>query len=276
MCRGFLRAFEKEFPVRTIAVRRTVLAASAAALALLATACGGSGDEDKAGDGKGKAESSASASAAPAAEALTAAELEKAALAQADVKSGKVATKVAATDDIAKDQVKTDDAACLPLAHAQAGVAQGEPAATVKRSWTGDPVKPSEGTNPEDALLAALDVDKMLINLASYEGDGAAQAMKGLTDAATKCAGGFTATVSGEKMQVVKVAAAAAEGGDEGSAITLTVAVDEGIKAPNKIIVVRKGATLVTFSAVNLAAMGTGEDFDVPADVVEAQLGKLA
>ncbi|MFC8424884.1 hypothetical protein ACFUN7_29195 [Streptomyces sp. NPDC057236] len=261
--------------MRTIAVRRTVLAASAAALALLATACGGSGDEDKAGDGKGKAESSASASAAPAAKALTAAELEKAGLAQADVKSGKVATKVAATDDIAKDQVKTDDAACLPLAHAQAGVAQGEPAATVKRSWTGDPVKPSEGTNPEDALLAALDVDKMLINLASYEGDGAAQAMKGLNDAATKCAGGFTATVSGEKMQVVKVATAAAEGGDEGSAITLTVAVDEGIEAPNKIIVVRKGATLVTFSAVNLAAMGTGEDFDVPADVVEAQLGKL-
>ncbi|MFI5566008.1 hypothetical protein ACIA6T_01240 [Streptomyces sp. NPDC051740] len=263
--------------MRTIAVRRTVLAASAAALALLATACGGSGDEDKAGDSKGKAESSASASAAPAAKALTAAELEKAGLAQADVKSGKVATKVAATDDIAKDQVKTDDAACLPLAHAQAAVAQGEPAATVKRSWTGEPVKPSEGTSPEDALLASLDVDKMLINLASYEGDGATQAMKGLTDAAEKCAGGFTATVSGEKMQVVKVATAAGpEGGDEGSAITLTVAVDEEIQAPNKIVVVRKGATLVSFSAVNLAAMATGEDFEVPADVVDAQLGKLA
>ncbi|MFI1418256.1 hypothetical protein ACH4VX_09725 [Streptomyces sp. NPDC020731] len=261
--------------MRTTAVRRTALAASAAALALLATACGGSGDEDKADDGKGKGDSTASA--APAAEALTAAELEKAGLAQADVKSGKVATKVAATDDIAKDQVKTDDAACLPLAHAQAGVAQGEPAATVKRSWTGEPVKPSEGTDPEDALLASLDVDKMLINLASYEGDGAAQAMKGLITAAEKCAGGFTATVSGEKAKVVKVATSAGpEGGDEGTAITLTVAVDEEIKAPNKIVVVRKGATLVSFSAVNLAAMATGEDFEVPADVVAAQLGKLA
>lgn len=260
--------------MRTSAVRRTALAASAAALALLATACGGSGDEDKADDGKGKADSTASA--APAAKALTAAELEKAALAQADVKSGKVATKVAATDDIAKDQVKTDDAACLPLAHAQAGVAQAEPAATVKRSWTGEPVKPAEGTSPEDALLAGLDVDKMLINLASYEDGGAEQAMKGLTAAAEKCAGGFTATVSGEKAEVVEVATTAApEGGDEASAITLTVAADENVKAPSKIVVVRKGATLASFSAVNLAAVATGEDFDVPAEVVDAQLGKL-
>jgi hypothetical protein len=260
--------------VRTSAVRRTALAASAAALALLATACGGSGDEDKGGDGEGKADSTASA--APAAKALTAAELEKAGLVQADVKSGKVATKVAATDDIAEDQVKTDDAACLPLAHAQAGVAQGEPAATVKRSWTGEPVKPSEGTSPEDALLASLDLDKMLINLASYEGGAAEQAMKGLNTAAEKCAGGFTATVGGEKLKIVKVATTAApEGGDEGAAVTLTVAAEEGVKAPSKIVVVRKGATLASFSAVNLASMGTGEDFDVPAEVVDAQLAKL-
>ncbi|MFJ7137194.1 hypothetical protein [Streptomyces fungicidicus] len=260
--------------MRTTAVRRTALAASAAALALLVTACGGSGDEDKGGEGNGKADSSASA--APAAKALTAAELEKAGLAQSDVKSGKVATKLPATDDIAKDQVKTKDAVCLPLAHAQAGVAQGEPAATVKRSWTGEPVKPSEGTSPEDALMASLDVDKMLINLASYEDGGAEQAMKGLTDAAGKCAGGFTATVSGEEMQVVKVAGGTApEGGDESSALTLTIAAEEDVKAPSKIVVVREGATLVTFSAVNLAAMATGEDFDVPADVVTAQVGKL-
>ncbi|KES08147.1 hypothetical protein BU52_06870 [Streptomyces toyocaensis] len=260
--------------MRTSAVRRTVFAASAAALALLVTACGGSGDEGKSGDGKGKADSAASA--APADKALGAAELEKAALAQSDVKSGKVATKLPATDDITEDQVKSGDAACLPLAHAQAGVAQGEPAATVKRSWTGEPVKPSEGTKPEDALLAALDVDKMLINLASYDGDGAAQALKGLTTAAEKCAGGFTATVAGEEMKVVKVATTAApEGGDEGTAITLTVAAEEDVKAPSKIVVVRKGATLVSFSAVNLAAMATGEDFEVPADVVDAQVGKL-
>ncbi|MGA5525328.1 hypothetical protein [Streptomyces pseudogriseolus] len=261
--------------MRTSSVRRTALAASAATLALLVTACGGSGDDqDKGDEGKGKPASTTSA-AAPA-KALTAAELEKAALAQSDVKSGKVATKLPATDDIARDQVTTEDAACLPLAHAQNGVAQGEPAASVKRSWTGEPVKPSADTKPEDALLAALDTEKMLINLASYEGDGAEQAMKGLTTAAEKCAGGFKVTAAGEPMDVVKVATTDAPGGgDEGAAITLTVAVEEGAKAPAKIVVVRKGATVVTFSAVNLASMATGKDFEVPADVIAAQVGKL-
>jgi hypothetical protein len=260
--------------VRTSSVRRTALAASAAALALLVTACGGSGDDqDKADEGKGKAAPSTSA-AAPA-KTLTA-ELEKAALAQSDVKGGKVATKLPATDDIAAEKVETQDAACLPLAHAQAGVAQGEPAATVKRSWTGDPVKPSADTKPQDALLAALDTEKVLINLASYEGDGAGQAVKGVVEAAGKCAGGFKATLVGEPLDVAKVATGdAPEGGDEGAAVTLTVAADEGVKAPAKIVLVRKGSTVVTFSAVNLASMATGKDFEVPADVVAAQVGKL-
>ncbi|MFC8839159.1 hypothetical protein ACFT8Q_03395 [Streptomyces griseoincarnatus] len=261
--------------MRTSSVRRTALAASAAALALLVTACGGSGDDqDKADEGKGKAAPSTSA-AAPA-KTLTAAELDKAALAQSDVKGGKVATKLPATDDIAADQVKSEDAACQPLAHAQAGVAQGEPAATVKRSFTGDPVKPSADTKPEDALLAALDTEKVLINLASYEGDGAEQAVRGVVGAAEKCAGGFKATLVGEPMAVAKVATGDAPGGgDEGAAVTLTVAADEGVKAPAKIVLVRKGSTVVTFSAVNLASMATGKDFEVPADVVAAQVGKL-
>lgn len=262
--------------MRTRAVRRSALAASAAALALLVTACGGSGDDGKGNEGKDKNKVDSTASAAPAAKALTAAELEKVALAQADVKSGKVATKVEATDDIAKDQVKTDDAACLPLAHAQAGVAQGEPAATVKRSWTGEPVKPSKDTEPEDVLLASLDMEKVLINLASYEDGGAEQALKDLSAAAEKCAGGYTATVVGEKAEITEVATTAAPGGgDEGAAVTLTVAADEDVKAPNKIVVIRKGATLVSFSAINLASMATGEDFEVPAEVVDAQVAKL-
>lgn len=257
--------------MKPTSVRRTALAASAAALALLVTACGGSGDGDKADEGKG-----GKADTGPAAKALTAAELEKVALAQSDVKSGKVATKVAATDDIDADQVKTDRAECLPLARAQAGVAQGDPAVTTKRSWTGEPKKPAKGVKEEDALLAALDVAKTLINLASYENGGAEEAMKSLNAAAEKCAGGYTATVTGDKMKMVKVATTAApEGGDESAAITLTLEAEENVKAPNKLVVVRKGATLVTFSVVNLAAMATGKDFEVPADVVNAQVAKL-
>ncbi|MEU6387161.1 hypothetical protein ABZ847_26805 [Streptomyces bauhiniae] len=254
------------------AVRRTVLAASAAALALLATACGGSGDTDKAAEGKGEG----APAAAPTAKALTAAELEKAALAQSDVKSGKVTEKVPARDDIAAAKVTADDAACLPLARAQAGVAQGEPASTAKRSWLGTPKKPAAGSKPEDALLAALDVNKTLIGLASYDGGAAEAALKGLSTAARTCADGFTATIDGEKTKFPAVATAAApQGGDEGVALTLTMAADEGVKAPVKIVVIREGATLATFSTVNMAAMTAGQDYQVPADVIGAQVAKL-
>lgn len=268
-------AEEKSVHVSATAVRRTVLAASAAALALLATACGGSsgdGDTDKVAAGKGEG----SPAVAPTAKALTAAELERAALAQSDVKSGKVTAKVPARDDIAVGKVTADDAACLPLARAQAGVAQGEPASTAKRSWLGTPKKPAAGSKPEDALLAALDVNKTLIGLASYDGGAAEAALKGLSTAARKCAGGFTATIDGEKTTFPEVATAAApQGGDEGVALTLTMAADEGVKAPVKVVVIRTGATLATFSTVNMAAMASGRDYQVPADVLAAQVAKL-
>ncbi|MEG3629365.1 hypothetical protein [Streptomyces poriticola] len=257
-----------------LAVRRTALAASAAALALLATACGGSsadgGDKAEAGGGKAEAEKTTAA-----AEALTADELEKAALTQADVKSGKVATAVPAGDDVARDQVTADDAACLPLALAQAGVAQGEPSATVKRSYTGEAEEPAADTPPEEAMMAALDVEKVLVTLSSHEG-GAEGALKELSTAAEKCSGGYTATAVGEPMKIVKVAVdEAPAAGDEALALTLTLDTEEGPQAPQKVVVVRKGATLASFSAVNLAAMATGKDFEIPAELVDAQVGKL-
>ncbi|MEU4150186.1 hypothetical protein [Streptomyces sp. NPDC026659] len=264
----------------TTAARRAGLVAASAALALLATACGGSDDGAKGAEGKGDSTASASASAsvaaAPVAKPLTAAELEKAALAQADVKKGKVPAKLAATDDIAKERVKADNAACLPLAYAQAGVAQGEPVATVKRSWMGDAKPPVAGAKIEDALVASLDKEKMVVNLASYKDGGAEEALKGLTAAAGKCAGGFTATVDGEKATYTKAAVARApQGGDEGAAITLTLDAGDGVKAPVKLVALRKGATLATFSVMNFASAATGKDFTVPADAIAAQMGKL-
>ncbi|MEW2073071.1 hypothetical protein ACFZAG_18250 [Streptomyces sp. NPDC012403] len=260
--------------MRTTAVRRTVLAASAAALALLATACGGSGDEDKAGDSKGKGDSTASA--APAAKALTAAELEKAALAQADVKDGKVA-ELPATDDIAADKVKAEDAACQPLAHLQMGVPAGSPAATVKRSWTGEPQKPAADASPEEALAAGLGAEKMLITLASYEDGGAEQVIKDVDAAAGKCAGGFTYDAMGEPFKILTVEKTEAPGGaDEAVAITAVLAAEEDVKTPMKLVVARKGATVASFTVTNFASAVTGEDFDFPTAVSDAQLGKLA
>lgn len=261
------------------AVRRTALVASAAALALLATACGGSSDGDggTAGDEPAGAERSASADAsAGTGDALTAAELEKVALAQADVENGKVVTKVPADDDVAKDKIETDDEACLPLVHAQAAVAQGEAAADVKRSWTGQDESPSASAGPDGQDMIEIQVNKILLNVASYADGGAEQALKGLNAAAEKCAGGFTATVGSDEMRIAKVTTSAApEGGDEAFAATLGVATGADSSAPMKVVVVRKGSTLASFSVVNLSSMVTGDDFEVPAAVVDAQVAKL-
>ncbi|MBD0423043.1 hypothetical protein H0H10_28465 [Streptomyces sp. TRM S81-3] len=258
--------------MRSTAVRRTALAASAAALALLATACGGSSDDgDTAGGDKAGAGETTQA-----AKALTAAELEKAALTQADVKNGKVATKVPAADDIAKDQVKADNAACQPLSLAQTGVAQGEPAATVKRSWTEGPKKPAGDELTEEALESAFDLDKVLVTLASYEDGGAESALKDLKAAVGTCAGGFTTTAAGEKAEIAKVAEDRAPGGaDEAIALTLTTVGEDGDEFPVKAVVTRKGSTVASFVALNLAAAASGKDFAFPTEIVDAQLAKL-
>lgn len=271
--RGRADAKRKSCSLRSTAVRRTALAASAAALALFATACGGSsgGGEEKGGDSTARAERTAAA-----AKPLTAAELEKAALTQADVKSGKVTTKVPARDDIARDKVKTDDADCAPLAYLQVGSYVGTPAATVKRSWMGDAKKPAAGASAEDTMMAALDRAKVVDTLASYADGGAEQAMKDLKAAARKCAGGFSYTVGGTTNKIVDVTPTQAPGGaDEAFAVTMTIAAEEGVKAPVKAVVVRKGATLAHLPAVNLASAATGKDFGFPAELVQAQLAKL-
>ncbi|WNM29647.1 hypothetical protein RKE30_04170 [Streptomyces sp. Li-HN-5-11] len=262
--------------MRSIVVRRTALAASVAAFALLVTACGGSSDSGgKGSDGK-SGQGDKGASAAPAAvRALGAAELDKAALAQADVKSGKVG-KVAAKDDVPQDKVSAKKADCAPLAYLQSGTYVGKPSASVKRTWVGDAKKPKAGASAEDAAMAGLDRAKVLETLASYGDGGAEQAMKDLKTAARKCAGGFTYTVTGTENQFEKVTTTPAPGGaDEALALTLTMDAGDGVKAPVKTVVVRKGATLAYLPAINLASAAGGKDFDFPTEIVDAQLAKL-
>lgn len=257
--------------MRSTDVRRAALAASAAALALLVTACGGA-DGDDAGDKGG----SSAAPEVPAAKPLTAAELEKAALAQADVRSGKVVTEVPKTDDIAQSEVETGEAACAPLANAQSLTYVGKPAATVKRGWTSAPKKPAKGAGIEEAMLAGLDISKLYVTLASYPDGGAEQAMKDLTAAAEKCAGGFEYTAKGSESKVVSVVTTEApKGGDEALAVTLNIAVEGGGKAPMKTVVVRKGATLAYFPVLNMASAASGKDFAFPTEIVDVQLAKL-
>jgi hypothetical protein len=259
--------------LRSAAVRRTALAASVAALALFATACGGDDKADKGASGEDKGGTAASS--APAAKALTAAELEKAALTQADVKSGKITEKVSAAEATAQDKVKVTDKACAPLAYLQTGSYVGKPAATALRKWTGDPKKPAADATDEEKFFAGVGTTSV-VTLASYENGGAEQAMKDLNTAAAKCAGGFSFTVAGDTSKNLKVAKTAApKGGDEAFALTLSFQIEEGAEAPVKGVVVRKGATLAYFPAVDMASAVAGKDWDFPTDIVDAQVAKL-
>ncbi|MDQ0985310.1 hypothetical protein [Streptomyces sp. V2I9] len=269
--------------MRATAVRRTALAASAAALTLLATACSGSSDTDgKAGkNDRAGAAGSSSAPKAPA-EALSADELEKAALAQGDVKGTKI-TKAGAADEVPADGVTVDKKECLPVAHAMYGVAQEGSAASAKRKVIDEPKADGKKKSleelaeggAEDAFKDAFDLTSTFVALHSYEGTAGADAFGALKKAAADCAGGFTATVAGTPTEVVSVAEEKVTGGDESAAWTVT-SEDDGEKAPFKLVALRKGNTVATFFAFNLAAAGGDVTFEVPAEVVAAQDKKLA
>ncbi len=267
--------------MRATAVRRTALAASAAALALLATACSGSSDADAKDGGKDAANGSSSAPKTPA-KALTAAELEKAALAQGDVKGTKI-TKAGPADEVSADDVKADKAACLPIAHAMSGIPEKGAVATTKRKVIEEPKKTgdkkledlAEG-EAEDLFKDAFNLTSTAVVLSSYEGTAGPDAFATLKKAAADCAGGFTTTVEKTPMKVASITEEKVTGGDEAAAWTVT-SEDDGDAVPLKLVVLRKEGTVATFFSFNLAAAGgEGVKFEVPTEVVAAQDGKLA
>jgi hypothetical protein len=270
--------------MRAIVVRRTAVAACAVSLALLATACGGSESGGKGGDGEGKAKAGNSASAEPAAEAKTAAELEKLALADGDIEHHKV-QKATAGDKVDADTIKTDRAECESLAVAVSGTSAGEPGATVQRKVVGEPEKNGEEPSleelaemsekeMEEAFTAALGGTITMVSLSSYAGEGAKETVGSLRTAGEKCSGGFTMTVGGTEQKITKLAAEDVKGGEEALAWTVT-AEQEGETAPLKLVVVRQGGVLASFSSMNIGAIGSGKDYELPVAVVDAQVKKL-
>ncbi|MFF9083447.1 hypothetical protein ACF1BR_27560 [Streptomyces rubiginosohelvolus] len=266
--------------MRATAVRRSALAASAAALALLATACSGSSDADGK-DEKGAANGSSSAPKTPA-KALTAAELEKATLAQGDVKGTKI-TKAGPADEVPADGIKVDKEACLPIAHAMSGVPQEGAVATTKRKVIDEPKKTDEKSledlgegEAEDLFKNAFDLTSTAVVLSSYEGAAGPDAFATLKKAAADCAGGFTATVGKTPTKIASITEEKVTGGDEAAAWTVT-SEDDGDTVPLKLAVLRKEGTVATFFAFNLAAAGgEGVKFELPTAVVAAQDKKLA
>ncbi|MEU9622411.1 MULTISPECIES: hypothetical protein [unclassified Streptomyces] len=262
--------------MRSTAVRRTAVAAAAVSLALLAAGCGGSdsGSDGKGADAKGKE----SAAAKPAAKALTAAELEKVALAQGDVKGHKV-SEAAAKDVISVDDIKVEKKVCAPLADALMGAQVGEPGAFTKRTVVSEPKKGSmdkqDDADAEEAFKAAFDITTTQLALGSYDGKGAEESVASLRTAATECAGGFDFTAAGEKQKVSKITEERIKGGEDAAAWTVQVEQD-GEKIQFKLVAMRQGPSFASFSSMNLAAMGGGGDFELPTAVVEAQAAKLA
>ncbi|MET9463554.1 hypothetical protein ABZY44_01805 [Streptomyces sp. NPDC006544] len=256
--------------MRTALVRRAVLTASAVSLALLATACGSSDKADaKKDDTKPDTASSAPAAAA---KGRTDAELGGLLLVQADLPDHVLKTPSA--DEVkAAAGATSDKPACLPLVKAQSTTAQGTATGTARVKAVAKGKEPAADAGPEEKLKAGLDAlgaTATTVTLESYEAKGAEDAFASLKAAGTACAAGYGVTQAGEAGKVTKVGpAAAVTAGDEALAYTVEGDAD-GESFTTQLVVVRKGNTLATFSALSLT--GTAEQ---PTAVVTAQLKKL-
>ncbi|MFF4168506.1 hypothetical protein [Streptomyces sp. NPDC001744] len=249
-------------------IRTATVATTAVSLALLVTACGGTKSDDR-GKGKESTPAASATSEAPAAKALSAAELEKLIVEQGDVKGHQV-RKAGAEDVVTADKVTTDKAACAPIAHAMSFISPGSPAASAQRKVMEEPKK-SATASPEDAVREGLGVRITAVTLGSYDGKGAQDAFASVKKAGAECAGGFTVTQLTEKTKVTKVAPESVTAGDEAVAFTVTTDI-EGEPLVSKLVVVRKGGTLASFSTVSAAPGGVKE---LPKAVVDAQVAKL-
>ncbi|MCH0542388.1 hypothetical protein I3F58_23110 [Streptomyces sp. MUM 203J] len=248
-------------------VRRSAVAATAVSLALLVTACGGEAKDDAAPEETAKADSSAPAAdaPAPAAEVLSADELEKALVVQGDVEGFKVKKPMdAALKMLETGSVTTDKAECEPLARLVISFKLGEPAATAATQATAELDKKN-----------LFDMKSTMIGLSSYEGKGAEETLASVRTAGGACADGFTYTVGAETTKVTKVEELKVSGGDEATGWVVTTEVD-GEKMPYHAGLVRQGSTLAAFPTLNLGSAVTGKDSDFPAALATAQVEKLA
>ncbi|KOV94537.1 hypothetical protein [Streptomyces sp. NRRL B-3648] len=261
---------------RSSGVRLCATAAVSALSLALATGCGGEGAKDS-GNGSGKD------AAKPAAKALSAAELQKLIIAQGDVPGHKVGAVEGGVPD--KSKVKAGDTRCEPVLRAFTGIAPGDPAAHTsrmateeKKAPTGDATSPEglENGKFEDALGKSMDLDVTVVTLASYDGDGAEQGLKAVSDAVKACAGGFSGEQAGEKGKFTKVAEEKSSGtGDASVAFTGTNDAGKDGTLPLHAEVVRHGSTLAVYTTINIGAMMSKKTYTVSAPVVKAQAAKL-
>ncbi|MEU3554340.1 hypothetical protein [Streptomyces fragilis] len=244
---------------------------SALSLALV-TGCSEGGSAAKSG-------SDAAGGSGPAAKPLTETELKALHLTNDEVEKGfKVKKAPAAPGD--REDVKSTDPKCLAIAQTVSGFAPGSPAAETLSNVVEDKEAPEsmEGMEPEewkDAFDDSMDMDMVIVSLASYEGEGAQEGVAAASASAKDCAGGFDMKFDGAQ-KVNKVVEEKASGkGDESVAYAVTVAAEEG-EATVHVEVVRQGNVVATFYGSNLARLVDNKPYDIPSHVIDAQAAKLA
>ncbi|EGX56793.1 hypothetical protein SZN_26004 [Streptomyces zinciresistens K42] len=245
----------------------------------LVTGCGGGS-----GDAKGSKEPSASGtSGGQAAKALSAAELKKAIIAQGDVDGYKVDASGKQLPK-SKDQIKSSDTKCLPLAYAMGGLAPGDATAatavmaTQEKKPSADASKSLEDLSEgevADSLTAAMSLNMTVVGLSSYDGEGAARTFKSVSDGVRNCSGGFPLAMQGTDQKLTGITEEKSSGtGDESVAFT-AVSKQGGDVATTHVEVVRQGGTIATYYTIDIGLMMTDKPYAVPADLVKAQAAKL-
>ncbi|MEV7195834.1 hypothetical protein AB0N81_29105 [Streptomyces sp. NPDC093510] len=231
-------------------VSRAVVAASVTVALGLTAACGS--DNGDSGD-KGKKSPEKSAAAKPVAKkstVLSAADLEKAALAKGDLKGYKVEKMSAA--DMPSQTVPADPAACQPFADMFMFATQPAAKNRLGRTLTG----------PDE-----LDATVISLALLAHEKADAEKIMEGLRKATKKC----TAYEHADSKYRDVAALPAPKAGDD--AVSYKVVGDiQGQKTPMSFTVVRSGSTLAAFYSINLLKP---KEFGVPTKIVDAQVNKL-
>ncbi|MEU9404681.1 hypothetical protein AB0E08_03055 [Streptomyces sp. NPDC048281] len=218
---------------------------------------------------------------ASAVRALSTGELKQRILAQGEVDGYKVN---AIGEAAHRTTVKSSDDKCRPLAYVLTGLAPADPATEIGRTVREDKKDPTDDATSlddmadgkfESALKDSLNLDITSLDLSSYDGDGAQQALRAVSTALESCAAGFTGGASGDEQKVTKVTPTKASGsGDESVAFTATTDMD-GDKGPLHAEVVRHGNTVATYFTMNIGAMMTGKAYTVPPAVIKAQSAKL-
>jgi len=264
---------------RSSGVRAAATVAVSALSLALVTGCGGGSDDASNASDKQAAKDT------KAAKALSAAELKKAIIADGDVEGYKVDASGKQLPK-SKDQIKSADEKCAPIAYAMGGMAPGDSASNAAVMVQQDKQKPTDNASKsledlteseiEDSLTDAMSLDMTLVGLSSYDGDGAEQTFKSVSDAVDGCAGGFTVTMQGTDQKLTKLTSEKASGaGDESVAFTVSSDAEDGDVATTHVEVVRHGTTIATYYTINLGLMITDKTYSVPAAVIEAQAAKL-